>query len=228
MIPTATECGADFWLALGASLTGAIGLVIAVAAALYAKRSAESAKEAVAVARAQFELMEEEHQWLSTERKASADLAITLTCPIADEDGVVRTSATSTNAPIEIGIENTGDKAAGPTTVNLLAPTTLPHLRWTGPNGEDEPDGSRTAKTSEPLIDDAGKHVDAKYLSKQLPRVGVRDHIVLFVRFSADTPPGSEPFHIPFKATASADEMPGDAPEATALLSLKIARVETP
>lgn len=48
MIPTATECGADFWLALGSSLTGAIGLVIAVAAALYAKRSAESAKDAVA------------------------------------------------------------------------------------------------------------------------------------------------------------------------------------
>ncbi len=78
----------------------------------------------------------EEHAAFLRELRARARFTITARPLEADPDGVLRTDATRVFVRAEIGLANVGDKAAGPTTLNVLLPAGL-DARWCGPGGEE-------------------------------------------------------------------------------------------
>jgi hypothetical protein len=84
------------------------------------------------------------------------------------------------------------------------------------------PDSTRRIPGGETLdVDRQAEPVRAWYLTKQSPRVSLRDGHVTWVSFYATPPAGGE-FHVPLRATASCDETPENQPDARGELEVRV------
>jgi hypothetical protein len=207
-------------------------LVVAVAAGWYAKRAADAANESLALARQEVAMGREEHDAFLRELRARARFAGTVKFPQAkDVAGSIVTFVTEGTggvARIEVGLKNTGERAASFTVLNLIAPAWAgPSLQWCGPRGEHLGEPSRSAPTDEELTDPTGGTTGAVYLSLELQRVARRPDYVRFARLNFDVPVGGERW-IPVRFTAQADELPDDIEELSAHRTLRILHVSHP
>lgn len=192
------------YLAGASVLVALIGVIVAVAAAVYAKRSADATDEAVGMART-------EHQEFLAELRRHARFVLTLTAQNEGPAGVVTTEGSVMPFRLEVGLSNEGTRAAGQTTVNVLFPSRYrPDATWSGPQGGPLEAMASTMATDE-MLHDGVSQVEASYLSKVLPRVGRRDHGVLFGQFGVTVPaPGEPPVLVPIRLYADADELAND------------------
>ena len=88
----------------GASvLVALIGVIVAVAAALYAKRSADATDEAVDMART------EHQEFLAEILRRRARFVLTLSAQGEGPDGVVRSGGSSLYLRFEVGLAERGD-----------------------------------------------------------------------------------------------------------------------
>jgi hypothetical protein len=190
---------------------------LAAAVAVFnARRSANAADESAGLAREEVEMMREEHQVWLNRTNARADLHLTLKIVGADDQGVLWTEGSSAFVRVEVGTSNDGERAAGRTTFNVLAPRGTRYLRWCGPGGEELADVRPPAQTSEALTYPDGRVVESDCLYATLPEVGLRTPEVRFLSFSVNFPEpveaGAEVV-VPIRAKASADELPEDVEE---------------
>ncbi len=157
------------------------------------------------------------HQARKQDRDARARFEVTIRTVDADEHGIRWTNADKQMTRIGVGIKNVGEKAAGPTLINVIVPASLEFARWSGPGGEEMPEGEMTAPTDE-LLPDAhgGETVASKFLSMTLDHVGLRPHYEKFVQFPVDLPPresGLKQTTVPVRVKVQADELPADVDE---------------
>jgi len=157
------------------------------------------------------------HQARKRDRDARARFAVTIRTVDADEHGIRWTDAAKQNTRIGIGIKNVGEKAAGPTLINVVVPASLEYARWSGPGGEETPAGQMAAPTDELLPDAHGREtVSSKFLSMTLGHVGLRPHYEKFLQFPVDLPPresGLKQTTVPVRVKVQADELPDDVDE---------------
>jgi hypothetical protein len=182
----------DF-IATASVLVALIGVIVAVVAALYAKRSADATDEAVGMART-------EHQEFLAQLRRRARFALTLDVDEANADGEVITTSDgpTTGLVVRVGLKNVGERAAGQTTIRVLVPRPV-GARWTGTRPSVVPE-----RTTEQL--GVGENqVEAWYVTKVLPRVGLRENPVEAVKIGAHVP--SE---LPIRFRADADELAED------------------
>lgn len=173
-----------------------------------------------------------EHREFLATLRARARFVGTVKFPHAnDVAGSIVTFVSEGNggtARIEVGLKNTGERAATFTVLNLIAPAWAgSSLQWCGPRGEALRDASPPAPTGEKLTDPAGNTTAAIYLSLDLPRVARRPHYVRFARLNFDVPVGGERW-IPVRFTAQADELPDDVDELSVRRTLRILHASHP
>lgn len=147
----------------------------------------------IAIAATSLFFIIKQHRATIRERRKRARFAITVRTVDADERGIRWThpNTTTQHTRVAIGVKNEADKEAGETLINVVVPKHLRRARWSGPNGEEVPDGDRTAETSELLPDANGDAtVPSKYLSSTWPRIGLRPHYEKYVQFPVELPPG--------------------------------------
>ena len=107
--------------------------------------------------------------------------------PEPDDDGVIRNDGSVIRVRIEILLKNDGEKAAGETVLNVIAPRSF-GLRWCGPRGEGLEDMDPPAETPEELTDgrpDAGSRI----LEAHVPRVTRRSWYSRHASLYFDMPP---------------------------------------
>jgi hypothetical protein len=173
-----------------------------------------------------------EHREFLARLRARADFTGTVKFPPADDtDGDIVTLVTEGNGGtirIEVGLKNQGNRAAGLTVLNLIAPAwTRNSLSWSGPQGQALDVRSPPAPTDEQLTDPTGASTDAVYLALELPRVARRPHYVKFARLNFDVAVGGERW-LPVRFTAQADELPDDVDELSVRRTLRILHASHP
>jgi hypothetical protein len=211
------------WIEYVAAFGGLAGVALALVAALYAKRSADSTDQAVQLARDEVQMAREEHNEFLRELRARAKFRLSLrTWPGPDADGVIREDATIVHVRVEIGLKNDGAQVAGETVLNVVAPRPLAGFRWCLPNGGLVPDARPPADTPEELTDDEGRPWPGQYLDKTIARVSRRSHYAAFVLVSIDVPRDGVR-SVPLRVTAQADELPDDIDEEVASLMIRVA-----
>jgi len=215
-----TNCGhlgAEFFVAL-------VALVVAVAAALYARRSVKTADETLALARQEVGMAREQHEQFRRELRARARFKLSASVPGAGPDGVYRVDASACLLQVLVGLTNVGDRAAGPTTINLLAPRSLgENFRWSGPGGHEIPNADPARYPTTETFDHPEFGVEAVYLMRELPRVTRKTPVVGWVRISAQVPMDGETV-IPMRLKAAADELPDDEDEAVLDFVVRVGR----
>jgi len=195
-----TNCagiGPEFWITLGALAIAAGALVIAF----------------------------REHREYMKQLQARARFTLRLRPLRADDDGVIHTKGSKAYVIVEIGLKNDGNRAAGPTVINVVAPRHLETLRFCGPSGEELPATQAPAEAAETLVDAQGGRMSSKFLSTELPRVSLRPHYLKFARFPVDVPDQGEA-NVPLRVTAQADELPDDVSEVSERLLVRVVRTK--
>jgi hypothetical protein len=164
-----------------------------------------------------------EHDRLTTELGKRADFDITIRPVSSDCTRVGSDSAdlTLTSAAMavsinlylcfEIGLSNTGQRAATHTVLDVLAHARYFDLKWCAPNGGDLPEPQPSAATtSEPIHpDDLG---GSAWISREIDRVALRGGRVSFVRFGVTVPP-DETLDVYLRAKAQSDDLPDEVVE---------------
>jgi hypothetical protein len=207
--------GPEFWLSLAA-------LLLAGVAGWYAKRSADAADAAVGLAREEVKMARAEHEEFMRQLRARARFRLALrTTPAPDDDGVIRENATVVNVRIEVILKNEGERAAGDTVVNVVAPRHV-GLRWCGPRGEQLADATPAAETPEELADADGRTWSGEYLKLTFPSVTRRAAYSRFAALSVEVPREGVR-SVPLKVTAQADELPDDVDEEVECLMIRVA-----
>jgi hypothetical protein len=161
--------------------------------------------------------------------RSRAEFKVTLRPAGNDVVNDVRlTKADRTAVRVAIGIKNEGKKAAGETLVNALVPSHLEQVRWAGPNGQKVvgPDvlSGTTQTDDETLTAPDGTEYPAKYLVRQLPRVGTKPHHLLHFQFYVDLKTAGEGVVIPVRVKVQADEIPDDVEDYVEDLAVRIER----
>jgi hypothetical protein len=125
-----------------------------------------------------------EHDEFLRELRARANFTLRLRLtPEPDDDGVIRNDGSVIRVRIEILLKNDGEKVAGETVLNVIAPRGF-GLRWCGPRGEDMPGMEAPAETPELLTDADGRTVAAEYLKRSFPKVTLRSWYSRHARLS--------------------------------------------
>lgn len=165
-----------------------------------------------------------EHREFLRRVKARARLEVTLRViqpDTARDDGLIEIGGNAGTIVVELGVKNTGEKAAGPTIINLLAPE-YAELRWSGPRGEDlGPDAKQRLASGAMYLVSQNTVVPERYLSKEAPRISLRSGHVTHASFYV-TLGQSQELKVPLRASAQCDELPDDVDEASVILPLRI------
>jgi hypothetical protein len=214
--------GAELWVALASLVVAVASVIVALRAARDSKRSADATDRAVALAHDEVEMARKEHDEFLRGLRARARFRLSLRSRPEPEDGVISVDASTVQVRVEIGLKNEGDRAAGETVLNVVAPRHVLDFRWCGPQGEAVPDAGPPAETPEELSDAQGRAWPGQYLSKILPRVTRRSHYATFVSLGIVVPRTGER-SVPVKVTAQADELPDDVDEAVEHLMIRVA-----
>lgn len=168
------------------------------------------------------------HRHRTRQHQARARFDVKIRTVDADEEGIRWTDADTQITRIAIGVKNTGEKAAGETLVNVVVPRSLDYVRWSGPSGEEIPDGKQTADTAELLPDATGNPaIPSKYLASTWPRVGLRPHYEKYVTFPVELPArksGLRQATVPVRVRVQADELPDDLDEYALDYTVRVVR----
>jgi hypothetical protein len=160
-------------------------------------------------------------RWRDARRTKRARAKFDVTLRVLDGvgvDGVRKTRTSRKVVHVEVGNSNTGNREAGRTVVNVLAPASLPRLRWSGPGGEERKDLDPPAPIpSETLTDADGREHPARYLYRELPGVRLRPGNVCHFSFTMKAGWDS----VPLLVKVQADELPEDVPEVIAHLMVR-------
>lgn len=196
-------CGGDSTLAI-------VGIVIAFLSFLVAFAAWRIALHSLRISR-------REHEVFMRQLNARADFnvqAYIVDLPRPLEDGVLELDVPEVTLKWQLGIENTGTKAANDVDVNFLIPREgVERFEWITqanvPAHDPQRHGPMT--TAEELVANDDSRHPAWYLVRQIPRVTRRSHPVLFASCVAKMPeePGAERV-VPFKFTVSSDDLPDD------------------
>jgi hypothetical protein len=112
------------------------------------------------------------------------------------------TDVSGAYARLEIGLSNVGDRAAGPTTINVLIPGGVRDFRWASSSGELY--GAAATMTAETL---GGDHRPSQWLSQEIPRVRLRTPELRWVQFQVERGGLAD---IPIRVKAQSDDLPED------------------
>ena len=163
-----------------------------------------------------------EHREFMRQLRARADFEITLRF-LSFADNVLRSDAVQVDVRLEIGLKNTGQKAASETTINVLAPTFAADLRRTGPLGSPVGEWREPVNTSELLGTSDGSALPAHWLTMLLPRMGRKGGSVCFATFTIDVPePNAGPRLVPMRVRVSAEELPDEVEDRVAEIELRV------
>jgi hypothetical protein len=196
-----TNCGDPGWLPFLAIGIGLASLVVAVRALRYAGA---------------------QHEAFVRQITSRARLRVSLTVdPEPDDDGVIRGDGGTIWVRVHIGIKNEGEKAAGPTALNVLIPAGIRYFAWSGPNGDEIPESTRQPQDVPESLPGWER---SQYLDLELPRVSLRPHYQKTVRFSTPELPDGGELSIPVRAKVQADELPDEIDEVVAKTTLRFAR----
>jgi hypothetical protein len=212
------------WIEYLGALGGLAGVLLALVAAWYAKRSADSADKALALARDEVGMARTEHQEFLRQLQARARFRLTPrpVYPPPDDEGVLRTDAGTVTVRVEIGLKNDGERAARETVINAVIPRYVNDFRWSGPSGEMLRDAGPPSPTTEALTDAEGNGHVGQYLALILPSVTRRSHYVRYFQFSIEVLHTGRTVSVPLRVTAEADELPDDEPEASEQLMVRV------
>ncbi len=166
---------------------------------------------------------------------ARADFALTIYVGDRDlpDDGVIQTSDDEIELKWQLGIANSGDKAALSALINFLVPTdTSASLAWVTQNGLSIPDPHRQhgpMSTAEELPAADGTRHPAHYLVKEVPRISLRGARVGFATTRIKTPanPGEERI-VPVSFRVESDDLPDDVEDRRVGLETTIRRIPDP
>jgi hypothetical protein len=204
-----------------------IGLVVAflsLAVALAAWR----------VSHRSLQIARDEHRVFLKQINARADFDLTI--DIVDrhlpDDGAIESSEEEIELKWQLGIENSGDKAALSALINFLVPTDISaSLAWITQNGLSVPDPHRQhgpMSTAEELPAADGTRHPAHYLVKEVPRISLRGARVGFATAQIKTPanPGEERI-VPVSFRVESDDLPDDVEDRRIELETTIRRIPT-
>jgi hypothetical protein len=163
-----------------------------------------------------------EHQEFMRQLNARADFELTLyvDSPALEDGSVLESEQPVAGIRWEMGIHNSGDKAANDVGANFLIPADLDRdfFRWVTQSGEsrnDDPAKTGPMTTPEELLaSDQSRH-PAQYLIREVERQTRKGDRLLFAFAQAKMPPHGEERKLPFKFKVWSDDLPDDVEERT-------------
>jgi hypothetical protein len=218
--------GVEVWVAIASLVIALASLIVSIFAAKEASRSANVADQSLTLTRKEVAIASEQHDVFLRELRARARFELIVrTSPQPDDDDVIRSDGTGGTIIIEVILKNVGEREAGETVLNVIAPRFLGGVgfRWSGPQGEPKEDASPPAPTPEELIDADGETYPAQYLAKVYPTVTRRNAYASFVALYVDFPSEGQR-RVPLRISAAADELPEDEAERSEDLTIRLAR----
>jgi hypothetical protein len=160
-------------------------------------------------AQAQRRMAADEHAEFMRELRARASFEISLSTLNGPENDLLElpTGASRTYGLIEVGLKNTGDRAARRTILNLVAQSWLAELGWVEPDGSPRADARSAMQTPDAQLRDGhGQEHPGIYLIEEFSSIDRRPAYVRRARFLL--PEGVET--IPFRAVAQSDDLPDE------------------
>jgi len=153
--------------------------------------------------------------------RAHANFSLTLSLvpgsfqpPPAGSDSLAFSAPREANqALVQVGITNSGSRAASETTINLLVPATVQAAYPCDGGGNRAVDRGRSPllPTDETLLSEAGAPLPARWVSTTCPRVSTRTPVLVF--FFVQVPASSG--HVPIRVKVQCDELAEDVAEVT-------------
>lgn len=208
-------CGLDANL-----VVALVSLLLAGGALIYAKRAADAADASLTLTREEAQRSRLEHEEFLRQLRARARFEVTLTAEGADENGVITSDATVIYVTVEVGLRNVGEKAAGPTFINLLVPRSITHFRLMTAAGGEDPQQARPVP--ETLAAD-GDEVAAQYLSMERERTPRRTSFVRRAFLQVPVPDAGESV-VPLRVKVESDDLADDEPEVVREMLLRVRR----
>jgi hypothetical protein len=156
-----------------------------------------------------------EHRRLTEELKKRADFEITIRpvslpdpARIGADSAALTEDVIDTNVRFEIGVKNTGTRAAAHVTLNFLAEDRMGGLRWCGPTGEQVTSPGVAPATSEPLGDGTVTS-GVRSVSHEFARIALRTPRIKWATVPVALPAtGTIDLHV--RAKAQSDDLPDD------------------
>lgn len=202
---TCSNCGGDHWLTVLALLAAGIALVSLI-------------------------LTLREHVEFLRRINARARLSVFASLAGNDESDSIVSDATWVTARVKIAVANSGDKAAGPTTLIVAAPN-HEDIRWCDAAGRDlpgEPALSREAITVPAPSGHGRAPVEAHYLETELPRISLKSPAVRHIRVNVVVPNEQDRSHVvPLRIVARSDDLPDDVEEVRVYWEFDVRRAPT-
>ena len=198
-------------------IVAAIGVLIAAAAYKVAMNSRQIAQDSLTAAQQSQRAAEDtlaiakrEHDEFMKQLAARARFEITARVVSGAPDGAfeIDRGVSMAMAKVEIGLTNTGAKAAGPTALNVLLPGRIRSFAGLTSGGERY--GPDPVATSETLTMQDGTQAEAQWLNADIPRVSNRTPVLRWVWFSVEDRALTR---IPLRVKAQSDDLPDDQAE---------------
>jgi hypothetical protein len=208
-------CGGD-------STVTAIGLIVAFLSLAVAVSAWRLSNKSLGIATT-------EHRVFMERLNARADFE--LNCYVVSpplNDGVYETTASVFAIKWQMGITNSGEKAANDVGVNFLIPheRTVPKsFGWVTQANQRIGDAGRVMTTAEELVATDGSRHPAHYLILEIPRQTRRTAGVIFATADLKSPPPGEEIAIPYKFKVWSDDLPDDVEARTVEGEIRVRRV---
>jgi hypothetical protein len=188
------NCGDSHTLALIALIAAVLGVIIAGAALIVAFRSLGIAKR--------------EHTEFMKQLNARARFELSVDLEHG-AGGVIELQPSRPEITFRVSLRNVGDKAAGQTVMNVFAPASASHLVWSNPKGGQLSAQDDAIATPETLILPDGSEVEARFITKTIPRVALRPGVMTWFTVVV-----REPSDLPVRVVAQCDDLPDDQEDA--------------
>lgn len=179
---------------------------------------------AVLVAARSLWLQASEHKRLTAELAKRADFALTIRPmgnlyeSVGSDSAELTTPASSVLLLLEIGITNTGDRAATHTALNVLAPQRYRNLTWSLPNGAPIDRLATAAATSEQL-----ENEECWWISDEIERVALRTPRLRHATVDVEVPQEGE-VTVQVRVKAQSDDLPDDVEERVKDFTVRVSR----
>jgi hypothetical protein len=178
-----------------------LALVFAAIAALVAARS--------------LIIQSSEHKRLVGELSKRADFALTIR-PMGspynrigpDSADLSPSAATVLGLCFEIGLSNTGERAANHTVLNVLVSQRFSNLQWCAANCGKLAGQLSAATTSEPVGPDDGE--GSLWITERVERVALRIPELRFATFRVEMPAKGQSMKVQMRVKAESDDLPDD------------------
>lgn len=213
--PWITQYG-EFWVGVAALVAALFGVGFAVKAWLDARDSLATAEEGLATAKEGLRIAQKEHAAFMKQLTARADFKLgveKIVPPWGDLplELINRAGGTSMRLLMfRLSIQNSGDRAAGPTILNFIMGPKPDIAYWSSVNGRPKKDAPQDViRTPDEVLEGTLEGEDPVYLARVIDRVSRKGVLILHVAMviNTDKVEGTS-FEVRF--TAQADELPDD------------------